>query len=176
MRIVHTRNFSRHQRGGYSTAELLVYTFILGFILAFVASGVVALHKSVVRARSSRDVNVSAVTGLERMVREIKDATSVSTTTSTLGTSPGKLVLTTTNASTTGGTMDFSILGGMIMLHQGSNGTTTLTAANVTISRLVFYAITSTNSQSVRVELTAQTTTTPARTFYDTAVLRESYL
>ncbi|HEY4483038.1 MAG TPA: hypothetical protein VI953_02585 [Candidatus Paceibacterota bacterium] len=159
---------------GFTIPELLVYAAIMGFVTAFVIGGMLSLNKSVVVSRASRDVNISAATALERMVRELKDASGVVEVASVLGVNPGVLTITTTNASTTGGTMKFSLSGGQIMLT--TNATSSLTAGSVNVSRLVFYNATSTNSSAVRIEMTVLSTSTQNRYYYDTAVLRESYV
>ncbi|HEY4518445.1 MAG TPA: prepilin-type N-terminal cleavage/methylation domain-containing protein, partial [Candidatus Paceibacterota bacterium] len=133
---------------GFTLAELLVYAAIMGFVLIFVIGGMISLNHSVIASRASRDVNISAATALERMVRELKDADSVLETGSTLGVSPGVLTIATDNASTTGGTMKFSLSGGQVMLT--TNSTSSLSASNVSVSRLVFYLATSTHSLAVR--------------------------
>ena len=172
--MISIRGFSRAQSRGFTLAELLVYAAIMGFVLTFVIGGVISLNQAVRVSRASRDVNISAATALERMEREIKDASGVVESASTLGVSPGVLTIATTNASTTGGTIKFSISGGQVMLT--TNATTTLSSSLVNVSRLVFYLATSTNSATVRVEMTLSGTSTQSRNYYDTAVLRESYV
>src|SRR3989338_455562 len=155
---------------GFTLVELLVYAAIMGFVLTFVVGGVISLNRSVVASRASRDLNVSASTALERMVREIKDASSVIEAASHLDVSPGVLTIETTNASTTGGTMKFSLSGGQVVLT--TNATTSLSAANVNVSSLIFYLATSTNSSAVRIKMTVTSPNAQGRNFYDTAVIR----
>jgi len=167
-------NFQFSKRG-FTIIELLIYTAILGFVFAFVIGGMLALNRAVVNGRGSRDLNTSAAVALERIVRETKDASSVDVANSILGVHPGKLVLNTSNASTTGGTMEFYISDGQIMIKQGVS-TVSLTSASVQISDLVFHYISTTNSMALRVELTVESSSSPQRMFFDTAVLRESYI
>lgn len=172
--MIKARGSFKGHSGGFSIPELLVYAAIMGFVLSFVIGGMLSLNRSVVLSRASRDLNISAATALERIEREIKDASSILLASSTLGVSPGVLTLVTTNASTTGGTMKFSLSGGKIILT--TDGAIALTASDINVSRLVFYRASSTNSLAVRVEMTLSSTSTQARNFYDTAVLRESYV
>ena len=70
--------------------------------------------------------------------------------------------------------MKFSLSGGQVLLT--TNATSSLTAANVNVTSLIFYLATSTHSSAVRIMMTLSSTSTLSRNFYDTAVLRESYV
>ncbi|MEK7535475.1 MAG: type II secretion system protein [Patescibacteria group bacterium] len=162
---------------GFTLIELVVYTAIVAVIFALVLTGMIGLYRSSRVARLSRTVNISAVTALERISREVRDAGTVMTASSTLNTNPGVLTIETDNASTTGGAYTFSVSSGRVQIADNTS-TQFLTSSDVNVSELTFWLATSTNGEAVRVKIIAApvaSSTLPARTFYSTTVLRESY-
>ena len=171
------KGLPRAKSRGFTLIEMLVYTAIIAGVFALVLSGMIGLYQASRSARLSRTVNVSAVTALERVSREIRDSESVVVTSSTLGTSPGVLTITTDNASAAGGSYEFSLADSQLQIED-SAGAEVLTSSEVEVTELVFWHSVSANGEAVRVKLTARavsSSTVPSRTYYSTVVLRESY-
>ena len=163
---------------GYTIIELVVYSAIMAGIFVLVVSGMTALYSISIHARHSRSVNNASATGMERMIREIRDAESVLVSSSTLGNSHGSLVINSDNASTTGGTYTLSISGGKLQITN-SAGSAALTGSDTKVEELIFWHFVSSNSEAVRIKMIIENsgaTTTEFRTLYDSAVLRESYV
>jgi len=157
--------------------EMVVYVAIIAAVFALMLTGMISLYNASQTARTSRALNLSAATTLERLSRELRDGSSIITASSTLGSSPGILVIETDNASTTGGTFTFSLSGGKVYLTD-STGAKALSATEVNVSELTFWHATGTNGQAVRARITVEpvaSSSVAARTFYSSTVLRESY-
>ena len=111
---------------------------------------------------------------LERMVREVRQATSITSGGSTFGSNPGALALSGNDSGGTAHTVSFGVSNGALQITD--NGTTTnLTASDVTVSNLIFRQITtSAGTSAVKIECTLTTTkgTIMSSKFYSTVLLR----
>jgi len=158
--------------------ELILYVAIL-LVLAFVAvSSLIALSGAYRTMKSAQSIDTAGSLSLERMVREVRDATSVDTSQSTLGSSPGSLVLNTTDASGATTSVQFFVSGQSIHVKEAGVDKGPLTPASVRVTNLVFRQISTANSKAVKIELTlesGQAAYYRSKSFYSTVVLRGSY-
>jgi len=121
----------------------------------------------------------SAQTSLERMSRDIRNASSIIAASSTLGVSPGVLAIKTKNENGTS-TEVLYYLDSSKMLHVKENGVDIgkLTASTTPVSNLVFTQSTTTNSVAIKIDISMQTLKNSATTtekFWATYILRGSY-
>lgn len=169
-----------HKHFGFTLIELVVYAALVTVVGGIVLGLMVPMYRAGAEARISRMINTSGATMLERLLRETKDAESIKLASSTFATSPGVFVINSSNASTTGGTMKFSLSGGRGLLTFGDGSTQFLTSSQTHIAELSFWRLVATSSEGVRVKLvitdTAAASSTRTRTFYSSAVLRGSYI
>jgi hypothetical protein len=117
---------------------------------------------------------------MERMVNEIRYATSTNISNSTFGASPGKLVLNTNNRSTgVPTTLEFSLSGSKLRVKEGASAYEDLTSSSIEITSLVFRRIVSTTTQeAVKIEMTMKAKNgnfEKISNFYDTIILRKGY-
>src|SRR5438132_411372 len=91
-------HFSTRKKGS-SMIETVVYVFVLTLLLGVVSAALFSLVSSYRLMRSERAIESGATASFERMVREIRDAKSVDTLNSVLNSSPGTLVLNTTDST-----------------------------------------------------------------------------
>lgn len=172
--MINVRNIKR----GFSLIEVVVYTAIIAGVLGIVLAGMLSLYQAGQKSRLTRNVNLSGTIGLERMSREVRDASSIVTVGSTFGSDPGVLIISTDNASTTGGTYKFYLSDGKLQI-ENSLGPVALTGGEAQITDLIFWHVVATNSEAVRIKLTVAdvaSSTSESRTFYNTVVLRGSYV
>lgn len=163
---------------GFSLVEMLIYIFILTIILAVVTNSIYSLSKSYRSIRSADTLESSAMSSLDRIVREIHDATSVDSTLSTLGTSPGVLMLNTTDDLGATTTVKFSVSSQAIRVAEAGVDVGPLTDSSTRVTSLIFRLITTSQSKAVKVEMTIESGTSTSyktKNFYSTAVLRGSY-
>lgn len=158
--------------------EILGYTFVLALLVAVVVYTLIAVSTSYRAIKSSAGVESVAETGLERMTRDIRDATSIDVVNSTLTTSPGILTLNTTDDSGATTTVQFFLSGTTLHVKEAGVDIGPLSASGVRITNIVFKQITTAQSQAVKIELTAESgagKTYNASSFYSTIILRGSY-
>lgn len=158
---------------GFSLIEALVYIAVLVLVTLAGVLTFISLDDVILRNTAEREVNEAATVALERIVREIRSSVSVDTGASTLGSSPGDLVLaqgaTTTRiqASST-----------RLFLEVNSIDFGPLTSGAVTVDSFIATRYLNAETELVRVELTLTHVTpvvTVSRTYFTSAVLRGSY-
>ncbi|MDO8482863.1 MAG: hypothetical protein Q7S86_03535 [bacterium] len=170
--------YTLNPRQGFSLVETIIYTGLLALILFAVTNMMLLMSHSYNYLKLSRHIHVSAVTALDRMVRDIRNAQSVDTGQSTLGTSPGVLTLNTSTVSGTPQTVQFYVSGGGIRVKQDGVDVGPVTLPDVALTNLVFRQISTGISSAVKIELTLQAGVGPSArsaNFYATAILRDSY-
>lgn len=163
---------------GFSLVEMLIYIFILTIILAVVTNSIYSLSKSYRSIRSADTLEASAMSSLDRIVREIHDATSVDTALSTLDTSPGVLMLNTTDEAGVATTIKFLVTSQALRVQEAGVDVGPLTDSSARVTSLIFRSITTAQSKAVKVEMTIESgvgSSYKSRNFYSTAVLRGSY-
>lgn len=165
-------------RSGFSLVEMLVYIGLLVLVLVAVVNMMLALSKAYGFLKNSRDIQSSAIFSLDRIVREVRNASSIDNANSIFNANPGTLSLNTTTATGTPETIGFSVIGGRIHLKRNGLDVGPLTLAAATTTNLVFRLIATPISQAVRVDLSLQAGSAAnlkSANFYVTAILRNSY-
>lgn len=163
---------------GFSLIEMIVMVSIVAFILVIVVNFLIIYARGYEAFQSSSRINVSGITALERMSREIKQAASVDSSASTLESSSGVLKLNTTTVSGDSATVTFSLIGDRVEIKQDGVVLGFLTRKNVSVDNLYFSLSTTTDATIVTTEInieTAYSTTTKSATFTTSNLLRGSY-
>jgi Tfp pilus assembly protein PilW len=163
---------------GFSLVETIIYIFILTLLLVGIVNSTLLLAKSYRSVKAVRSIESSAISAMDRMTREIKDATSINTGASSLNINPGVLSLNATNASGTAEVLRFYVSGGKIMMDRNGVSVGQLTFSDSNITTLVFRSISTSTSEAVKIEMAIQSGTSTSfitKNFYDTAILRSSY-
>jgi len=163
---------------GAGLPELLIYVAILALILTILINMILVIGKSYGRLKSSRALEAVGEVALEQVVREIRKASAVNAA-SVLGTSPGKLVLDTTDDAGASAMMEFALIGEAVYQRLNGGAHNPLTASSTAITSLIFRELTNGRTKAVRAELAGQSGEGAAfrsEKFYTTVVLRGSYL
>lgn len=158
---------------GFTLIEMLVYIAVMLLVTTAGIMTYLSLDMVLLRNATERRLTNAADVAIERMVRDIRAAESVNGGLSTLGTSPGVLVLVDGSTTTT-----FSLSGGKVMVNVNGTDIGPLTGEGVTVDALTFTDYVGTDTELVRValQLTASSSAASStRTFYTSAVLRGSY-
>jgi len=159
---------------GFSIIEMLVYIAILGVLTVVVINTVLSLAQSFSSIKVSRNINNSALSAFERVVRDIRDADAIDVANSTFDVHPGRLTLTK-GATTT----EFYLDGGSLKIRENSIGAGVLTKQNTTVTNLVFrHSIVASTFESIKIEMTlsgSQGSLIKTENFYTAAVLRKTY-
>ncbi|MES2953329.1 MAG: hypothetical protein V4674_02115 [Patescibacteria group bacterium] len=158
---------------GYTTMELVVYLALFIVLSLFLTQALSTMARSFLALRLNQSVTASASDILERMVRDMRLASSIDTAQTIFDASPGKLVLQA-GATTT----EYALLDGAITLRENGISTGQISNPGVVVSSLVFRKASSTSALSVRAEFSLydkRAASTTKRTFYGTALLRGGY-
>lgn len=165
-------------RRGFSLVEAVIYTGLTILVLVAVVNMLLLLSRAYGQLKSSRHMQTSAVSALDRVVRDIRNSQSVDMGQSTLGVSPGVLTLNSTDTAGTAQTFQFYVLNGVLRVKKDSVDLGPLTLPDVTVSNLIFRRISTGISQAVKIDMTFTTGTgqsARSANFYGTAILRDSY-
>lgn len=157
---------------------MVIYVGVVAIISVLAMQSLFVMIRAFTNIRVMQDLNKSATTAIERMAFEIRSAYDVDTGNSTLGSSPGVLALLTKDSSGSNTTAGFSVVSDTLRVSEAGSDAGALTAPNITVDSLIFNAITTTNSEAVRIQIQLSATrgnTTETKTFYDTIILRGSY-
>jgi len=162
---------------GLSAIEMIIYVAILSVLTTTVAYSIISMMTSYRELRIVKHIERSGILAMERMTREIREATSIDTGQSTLGSSPGVLQL---NAGQGGSSrvVKFFVEDGALKVSENDVTQGPLTAERATVTSLIFRQIITSNSDAVRIEMAVEASTTGfsrSYNFYDTIILRGSY-
>jgi len=163
---------------GLSLVETLIYVSIISVILVVIINALYSLSKSYRTIRSTVAIESSAVTSLDRIVREIHNALSVDDAQSTLNTSPGVLTLNTKDDDGVNLTVQFFVTNQVVHIRENGVDIGPLSDSYARVTNLVFRSITTSQSRAIKIEMTiesGQDTSYKSKKFYSTAVLRGSY-
>jgi hypothetical protein len=171
------RNFSKNKKG-ISLVETIVYIFILTLVSIIIVNALGSLTSSYRAMKKAEVIENTAQIALERMVREIRGASSIEVSQSTLNASPGVLVLNTTDDLGTPAVVRFYVLNERINLDENGVAQGPLSPVAVRITALTFRRITTLESEAVKIEMTVESSGTDIqiKNFNSTVVLRGSYL
>ncbi len=161
-------------RKGFSLVEMVVYIALLVVLLIIVVQVVFSVTRNNRIMRSARNIEVSAVEALERLNREIRNADSIDTTSSVLGSSPGVLSLDSV-ADGVASSVEFYLAGGRIRVRENGSEAGALTLASTTVTSLIFNRFSASSTEGVRITLTLESGTSTSyrsETFYSSVLVR----
>jgi len=161
------------QRGA-SLIETVIYIFIFTMLAVAMINALLSLSASYAAIRSSVALETAAETALEKISREARNSSSIDLAQSTFNSSPGVLVLNSTDEADSPLTLEFYLSDERVRLRENGVDIGPLSSSGTRITELVFYRIITSNSEAVRIRMTAESGD-KSRTFYATAVLRGSY-
>lgn len=165
-------------KDGFTLVEMVIYVSFLAVFSVLIINSLVITTRAFADFRLTRDVNNSAITVMERLVRDIRDAYDVEQVESTFSSHPGRLTLNTTDDLGANTTIEFYVDSGRIRVKEGGVDTGYISSQNVTVDLLVFDFVTNINTSAVtiRMQLSAsRSSVEKQKTFYSTVILRDSY-
>ena len=165
--------FTRPKQKGMTVVETVVYIAIIAFLFFMVAETLTTIARTYRATAVTRSLSSSGLNALDRMSRDIRNASSVDQVQSVLDINPGKLVLL--NGATV---TEFYIDNSMINIRENAVSKGSITLESTTVTNLVFRLITTPKSSAVKIEMTLESGTGAnfrTANFYNTVVLRNSY-
>ncbi len=161
---------------GFSLVETIVYIALLAIIFIVVINSLVAIMSSYYSIKSSKDIENSAMLGLDRIERDIKNAASISSISTS--TNPNSITVNTFDANGNPLVSQFYVATGTLSVNENGSYSGPLSVSGVKVTSLLFSPINTGNSSGVRIQMTLQAGTSSAfkvKNFYDTAMMRGSY-
>jgi hypothetical protein len=128
------------------------------------------------RLTALRTVERSATESFERMTRDIRGASSVDLTASTINSHPGILTLVTSNSGVST-TTKFYLDNGTFKVDVNGIYIGPLTTSNVTVTNLTYQVLTSTYTTAVKIDMTLEGTSggvTVVKSYHTTVILKDS--
>jgi len=166
-------NQNKNSIKGFTLIEMLVYLAVLLLAVSAMVTLFLSFDTTLLRNQTERELNHTAQITLERMVRDIREATTADTAVS------NQLTLETLSAATT---TIFSLSGDDVLMTINGNTIGSLSSNEVQVDDLVFTKYETAGAELetilVRVALTLSVSTKAAsttKTYYTSAVLRGSY-
>lgn len=172
------KTLHKRKRRGFTLIELLIYTGILIMLVAVVGGTLLSFSRSYRSIAAEQALELAAANVLQRMVYEIRNATSIDMGNSALNTSPGQLSLNTTDELGNAEVVQFFLSGQTLHVREAGVDKGSLSPYVARITNLTFRTITTGHSTAVKIGMTVESGTSTAyrsRPFYDTAILRPTY-
>jgi type II secretory pathway component PulJ len=162
----------KNSQNGYSLMELVVYIALFAMLSIVMTRSLITVMRTYASAKTYRTLQTNGELVMERVAREIREATTI--TSATYDSSPGALALSGIDSTSAVHTASFSVSSGVIQIND--NGTTTaLSTSDVTVSSLIFrHMTTAGGGHAIKIELTLTTNrgNIASASFYDTIFLR----
>jgi len=141
---------------GFTLIEVLIYIAVLVIIITAVSAFFLWGIRSNTKAKVMRETLDNSRRAIETITREIKEAVSIYTETSTFNSHPGQLSLETTKYLPEGESttyVDFYLCGTQLCLKKESQDPIALTSDKVEVNNLVFSRIITNEIPSVQISL-----------------------
>lgn len=168
----------RNDKRGFSLVEMLIYIFLLSLLLIVVVNSMVIIVTSYRNVKSTEVIESSAVTAMDRMETEIRNAKSVDAINSVFNSSGTSSILTLNTSTTTPAKIKFYASGNSLAVDEDGTYSGPLISSNARVKTLAFWSISTSTSAAVRIKLEIESgsgASYKSAIFYDTAVLRGSY-
>lgn len=158
--------------------EAVVYVAVLSFISVVAINSIILFQNLFLEMKKNRNLGNASELAIGRMLKEIKNATEINGAESSFGVTPGRLTLSSLDASGTAVTVEFYAENGTLKIKENGAAKGSLLPDNTTLDNLVFRQISGTRSEGVKVEMTLRDSRGKnplVKNFYSTGVLRGSY-
>jgi prepilin-type N-terminal cleavage/methylation domain-containing protein len=148
------------KKRGFSLVEMLIYVSILSIFTVAMVSVILSFTQSYRTLLALRNVDNTAIDAMERMSRDIRNASSIDTANSTLGSNPGVLTLVSTSGSLST-TTKFYLQGGVLKMDVNGSYYGPLSVGGSSVTKLIFTKLSSSISSAVKIDLTITSTVGP---------------
>lgn len=166
-----------NKNSGFSIIEVIVYVSIFALLSGVVINSFSVVVGSFSETKTNRDLQESGSSSMERMAREIRQASAVNVA-SVLGTSPGTLELATTDSVGAAAVVKFVFESNAINMYKNGVLSANLLGSSIIPTSLIFRKITTATGTAVKIEMILQDNRGKAHKtlkFYDTIILRGDY-
>lgn len=156
-------------RKGYSLVETILYVGLCVLLVGAIVNATVLLSRSYQRIKLIKNTEMSALSVMDQMTRNIRAASDIIGTSTAYSVPSGSLGLIVPESGTDH-TVRFYLSNGQVMMDKDGALLGPLTSDNVTVGSLIFRPISTVNSTGVKIELLIEN-----EYFYNSIILRGSY-
>ena len=121
---------------GFTLLEFILYFGLVAILVALVTSFSVSMVKTRAKTAAIAEVEQNLRFGMQRVLRSVRQATTLNVGASTFDSDAGVLSLDMRDAGVTPTVFDLS--GGVLRIKEGAGAVTPLTSPDVTVTRLRF--------------------------------------
>jgi len=157
---------------GFALAEMIIYIAIMSVISVVIVSVVLTVLKSNTQSYTYNNIKNSAISVLEKIDRETKQAYNINSA------QDGLLVLDSKKTDGSDRQIRIYLDTGILKVDEDDVYIGPLTISGTIVSSITFQKIDTGNSQAVKIEMTIEgreDTFIKSETFYSTIILRGSY-
>lgn len=161
-------------KNGYSLVEILIYLAIFTAVSILVINSFLIILSSSNQTNMNRKILESGTYSMERISREIRQATSIDTVNSTASI----LVLNSHGSNGSAVVVKFSNENGTLKIYQNNISAGNLLGNHLSLTNLIFRRIVTTQGEAVKIEMSltySDGKNTKTENFYDTIILRAIY-
>ena len=170
----------KNNNKGFSLVEIIVYFGLLAIISTLVIGNIITLFKNYNIVRANQDIEYNAITILDKLTRDARDARSVNISDSSFSVAQGAVSLNIGSSTndTSSSTAKFYLSNNKVKYMKDGVGFGNLSTDSVTVSNFKIYYINSSSTEAIKVELNLEVTphlhtATISKNFYTTIQLRE---
>jgi len=170
--------FLKTNNRGVTIMETILYMVILTFVMSVVVQMLISISGMYRTMKVTRELESSGTIAMERILREIRNASSVIVDESDFGINPGSLTISGADEDFNPYKIKFDVSSGILQITKDSEEPVALTSSSGVVSYLLFTHLATSTSEAIRVEMEMSENSDPvpkSEKFYGFAVLRGSY-
>jgi hypothetical protein len=170
--------FLKTNNRGITIMETILYMVILTFVMSIIVQMLISISGMYRTMKVTRELESSGTIAMERILREIRNASAVVVGESDFGTNPGELTISGTDESLNLYKIKFDVSSGILQITKDSEEPVALTSSSGVVSYLLFTHLATSTSEAIKVELemSGNSGSVPkSEKFYGFAILRGSY-
>lgn len=171
-------NFLKKKRSNaFSLVEIIIYLAIFTFVSIFVVNSLIISMSSFSVTHTNHVLLEGGLSSMDRISREIRQASSIDIANSSLGLDGGVLQLNSTDSSGSPITIKISNVGEAINVYQPADTFVgNLLNGSVVVDSLIFRRVDTTAGEAVKIEMVLRDTkNNKTENFYNTIILRGAY-
>ena len=165
---------------GFSLIEIIIYFALLAIISTLVISSMISLFKNYNIVRANQDIEYNAISILDKLTRDARDARSINISDSSFSVAQGAVsfIIGSSTNDNASNTAKFYFNNGKVKYMKDGVDFGNLSTNSVTVSNFKLYYINASSTEAIKVELNLEVTphlhqATISKNFYTTILLRE---
>lgn len=166
-------------RSGYTLVETVLYIAFFAVIIVVMVQGMITAMSTYQTSRAYRQVAIDGNLAMERIVREIRQSTSINDGASSYGVNPGTLTLNNTDQNGNPVVIKFWVdtTTSEIKVTENNVDEGGITSGVTSINTLTFTKLTTPVSVAIKIDMTVRSTygVDVTANFHDTVVTRSTY-